>query len=271
MFTVLPPNVGSTNFRQFFNATTGAYAYSAANADVQFFTSRGYTLDGTAWSVDTTGPVAGPSTASASSPNAVYVGNLYGLLLNRTPDAGAASWVDALNSGTSPASVVLGIEASTEYLTDQVAGLYNRYLQRAPDAAGEQSWVDMLASGGTLEQVAEGLVSSPEYFQDHGSSNSGYVVRSMARCLAARPVRMELAGWVAALNSGASRMAVAINFLTSTEYRTDLVQADYNLYLGRSADSAGLAGWLNALQASVTDQAVLAGTLGSSEGFSKWS
>ena len=51
VFTALPPNVGSTNFRRFFNSETGAYAYSAANADVQFFTSRGYKFDGYAWSV----------------------------------------------------------------------------------------------------------------------------------------------------------------------------------------------------------------------------
>ena len=52
VFTALPPNVGSTNFRQFFNPETGAYAYSAADADVQFFTSRGYQFEGYAWSVD---------------------------------------------------------------------------------------------------------------------------------------------------------------------------------------------------------------------------
>ncbi len=52
VFTALPPNVGSTNFRRFFNPETDAYAYSAANADVQFFTSRGYTFDGYAWSVN---------------------------------------------------------------------------------------------------------------------------------------------------------------------------------------------------------------------------
>jgi hypothetical protein len=52
VFRALPPNVGSTNFREFFNPQTGAYAYSAAAADVQFFTSRGYTFEGDAWSVD---------------------------------------------------------------------------------------------------------------------------------------------------------------------------------------------------------------------------
>jgi hypothetical protein len=51
-FRALPPNVGATNFRQFYNPQTGAYAYSAANADVQFFTSRGYQFEGYAWSVN---------------------------------------------------------------------------------------------------------------------------------------------------------------------------------------------------------------------------
>ena len=52
VFYALLPGTGSTNFRQFFNPTTGAYAYSAADADVQFFTSRGYKIDGVAWSVN---------------------------------------------------------------------------------------------------------------------------------------------------------------------------------------------------------------------------
>ncbi|MDB5353475.1 MAG: hypothetical protein JWN86_4722 [Planctomycetota bacterium] len=52
VFRALPPNVGSTDFRRFYNAQTGDYAYSAANADIQFFTSRGYQFNGYAWSVD---------------------------------------------------------------------------------------------------------------------------------------------------------------------------------------------------------------------------
>jgi hypothetical protein len=52
VFYALPPNVGATNFRRFYNAETAAYAYSAADADVQFFTSRGYTIQGHAWSVN---------------------------------------------------------------------------------------------------------------------------------------------------------------------------------------------------------------------------
>jgi hypothetical protein len=52
VFHALPPKVGTTNFRQFYNPQTGAYAYPAASADVQFFTSRGYQFEGYAWSVN---------------------------------------------------------------------------------------------------------------------------------------------------------------------------------------------------------------------------
>jgi hypothetical protein len=43
----------------------------------------------------------------------------------------------------------------------------------------------------------------------------------------------------------------------------------YSRYLGRAADQAGLASWLSALQARATDQALLAGILGSPEGWPK--
>jgi len=115
------------------------------------------------------------------------------------------------------------------------------------------------------------MVSSPEYFQDHGSTNQGYVLGLYNQVLGRAPSTSELNGWVSALNAGESRLNVAIGFLTSTEYQTDLVQSDYSLYLARTADSNDLAYWVGALQAGSTDQAVLAGILGSVEGFANWS
>jgi hypothetical protein len=64
---------------------------------------------------------------------------------------------------------------------------------------------------------------------------------------------------------------VAIGFLTSQEYRTDLVQNDYMTYLLRTADSGGLAAWVDALNAGATDQQVLAQIFGSAEGYQLWS
>jgi Domain of unknown function (DUF4214) len=75
---------------------------------------------------------------------------------------------------------------------------------------------------------------------------------------------------------------VALGFLTSPEYETDLVQGTafqyaplwegfYPEFLHRSADPAGLSAWVRALQSGTSDQAVLAGILGSPEGYRDWS
>ena len=50
-FRALAPGTGATDFVRYFNSTTGAYGFSAAAGDVQFFTSRGYVIDGVAWSI----------------------------------------------------------------------------------------------------------------------------------------------------------------------------------------------------------------------------
>jgi Domain of unknown function (DUF4214) len=250
---------------------------TAANGFVPFvFTSSLPANAGSVVTATATDPNNNTSALSApltlgGNANNLFVASTYGLLLDRAPDSGAAYWVNALNSGASSNSVVLRIEASAEYLADQVFALYSRYLNRAPGALGEQSWLNALQQGATLEQVAEGIVSSPEYFQDHGDTNEGYILGLYNQVLDRTPSAGELDGWFSALNAGESRMAVAACFLTSTEYRTDLVESDYNLYLGRPADSSGLAGWVSVLQAGGTDQAVLAGIFGSPEGFGKWS
>ena len=78
---------------------------------------------------------------------------------------------------------------------------------------------------------------------------------------------------------------MALDFLTSTEYRADLVNggpwAPYNPltnwggyypeFLRRSANSGKVSTWVGALQAGMSDQAVLAAIFGSAEGYAKWS
>ena len=105
------------------------------------------------------------------TPNQAYVANVYHLLLNRTPDPSSSGWVNLLDNGASPASVVLEIEGSVEYLNDQVTAIYQHYLQRQPDSGGAQYWVSFLQTGGTFEGVAEGLTSSQEYFVLQGGTN----------------------------------------------------------------------------------------------------
>jgi hypothetical protein len=209
-----------------------------------------------------------PQFPLGTSANQIFVENLYETLLGRTAagDPGASGWVNLLNGGASPSAVVLGIEKSSEYLTGVVQGLYQKYLHRAAEATALPGWVGFLASGGTIEQVAEAITSSSEYFQVHGGTNDSFVNALYQDVLGRNPGPGEEAGWLQALNSGVSRQAVAAAFFTSTEYVQNLVLAYYQEFLGRLADAAGLAGW-TALQPKQTDQGVLAGILGSSEGF----
>ena len=67
------------------------------------------------------------------------------------------------------------------------------------------------------------------------------------------------------LAAGVSRQQVAYDIATSPEHFTDLVQGDYEYFLGRAADAGGLSTWVGALEAGWTPQAVLAGILSSPE------
>lgn len=236
-----------------------------------FAASAGTTFTATATSPTNNTSAFSTALALGGSANSIYVASAYGLLLGRVPDSTAVFWVNLLNNGASSANVVLGIEASVEYVTDQVDALYIHYLKRPADPAGLQFWVSSVQMGGTFEQVAEGLVSSPEYFQDHGSTNQGYVLGLYKDVFDRVPTATELDGWVNLLNGGESRLAVAISFLTSMEYRTELIEADYATFLGRPADAIGLDAFLKAMQAGATDQEVLATIFGSPEGFTRWS
>ena len=248
----------------------GFATFTLSNASVP--AGSGTTFTATATSSSTAGTSEfSAALATGGNPNNLFVASVYGLLLNRYPDTGAAFWVNLLNNGDSPAGVVLGVEGSTEYLNDQVTAMYKLYLQRSPDTAGEQAWTDLLVAGGTLEQVAEGLVSSQEFYVLQGGTNQGFLTRLYQDVLRRGPSTGELAGWETALDAGVSRSSVAVAFLTSQEYRTGLVQTDYLTILFRAADSGGIATWVDALNAGATDQQVLAQIFGSPEGYQLWS
>jgi hypothetical protein len=64
-----------------------------------------------------------------------------------------------------------------------------------------------------------------------------------------------------------SPQSVALTILGTSEYRTDLINSYYQAYLGRPADQAGLANFLNYMQSGGTDQGVQAQILSSPEFF----
>jgi Ca2+-binding EF-hand superfamily protein len=134
--------------------------------------------------------IVSPAIASAQQPCTTdarrVVNELYRHMLERTPDAGSAAWVDKLANGSMTVrDVVRDVAKSPEHLQrfgnealDQVVGtLYRHILGRQPDPAGQRAFTNLAASQG-LGAVVDQIVNSSEYQQtlgDWGVPGSGGV------------------------------------------------------------------------------------------------
>jgi hypothetical protein len=208
-----------------------------------------------------------PELAATASANLVFVESLFEALLNRPAGAGAAGFVAELNGGMAPVTVVLQIEASLEYRMDQVQALYQHYLHRNADAVGLQGFANFLGQGGTLEQVAAVLTGSQEYFDLHGDSTDAFLDAIYQDALGRQVDPAGRIGFDQALAGGMTRGQAASVIFSSAEYQGNLVQADFQAFLGRSAEPTAQAFFVNELQHGGSDQLVLAQILGSNEAF----
>jgi hypothetical protein len=218
------------------------------------------------------------SSGGAAPPSSAqqFLGQLYLDLLGRPADAaGLASWETALDGGLSRAQVVQEILQTPEYQSEVVNGLYEQLLHRAADPAGLAYWLSALASGADREQVEAGLLASDEYFRSRaGGTGAGYlsalygdvlgrgVDPAAAAFLGGMPVQGE---FLASVFAPDFRYGVALSVLTSPEASQDEVEGWYQAYLHRSADAAGLAFWVSALQRGTPLGQVLANIAGSDE------
>jgi hypothetical protein len=69
------------------------------------------------------------------------------------------------------------------------------------------------------------------------------------------------------LAAGVSRSTVALQILSSTEYRTNLISGFYASYLGRTGSSAEVTGWVGAVANGETDEQVINAFLTTGEYF----
>ncbi len=145
------------------------------------------------------------------------VASLYQEYLGRSPDAGAAGWIDYLAAGGSVEQVTAGILGSAEYFADHggtnqgyLDALYQQLLGRPADAVGESIWLQAMAGRQSRQTVALGFLTSAEYRSDLVQSDyQTYLGRN------ADP--SGLAGWLAALESGVSDQQVLAAILGSPE------------------------------------------------------
>jgi hypothetical protein len=207
-------------------------------------------------------------------------------LLGRDPlPGGLATWVSQLGPTPTAAArrtLAQALTSLTEYRQRLVNLIFANFLHRAPLPNGLTTWVNILAQPsagpGTLsrdEQLIAALLGTQEYFFDQTDSSTGLHtnqswVQSLFTSLQYTPGPTAVSTWVNNLLAAyqPQRQAVINAILTSTEYRTNLITAAYNTYLGRAPSAAELAAGLQQLAAGVTDEQFIANViLGSKEYF----
>jgi hypothetical protein len=175
------------------------------------------------------------------------VSHFYQVAVDRSPDTqGLAFYSAQLENGVSPQSVAHQIATSTEHNEKVVAGYYAGIFNRQPDAAGLASHVAALGRGVSEERLVASLLASAERSAD--LTNPAYIQLLYTAVLGRASDQGGQEFWVGALESGASRQAVALAFLESREASTNVVDGLYASVLGRQPASAEKQGWINLLE-----------------------
>jgi uncharacterized protein GlcG (DUF336 family) len=199
----------------------------------------------------------------------LFLSQAYQDLLGRPIDAnGASSFGGALDQKVfTRAAVALAIERSPEFRANQVQGLYEHFLKRPADPGGSASFTAALAAGLPVESFEASLLGSDEYYQNRGGGTADGFITALYADLFGRPADPTGRGTLEqALAAGASRTLLATELLASAEYRQDVVAADYQKYLKRSADAGGIATFAAGLGTAGND-GVVAALVGSDEYF----
>jgi hypothetical protein len=206
--------------------------------------------------------------------NADYVEALYRSILNRNGDpSGVAHWTGLLNNGAPRAAVAQAIWKSPEHFTQESTAFYESILGRPPDANGLASWVAALENGTSEAQVAIGFLDSPEFL---GKGDKYFVDQMYAAILGRAVDPAGEAYWLTQLGDDSSgnpsgqpatlaHLQVVKDIVYSTESLTRLIDGNYQIFLGRTADPQGFASWLNALQYGNPFTAIAEGFLASDE------
>ena len=99
----------------------------------------------------------------------------------------------------------------------------------------------------------------------YATPNERYVAAAFQDLLHREVDAGALAFWSTQLDQGMSAILFTNALTHSDEYFGEIIQSDYQRFLGRAADSQGLLGWTQAMRAGLTDQQLEAGFAASQE------
>jgi hypothetical protein len=154
-----------------------------------------------------------------------------------------------------------------EYYQSLVAGVYQRYLGRAPQDSETAAWVGLLRDGLSDESLEANFIGSQEYIQDHGGDWAAWVEGMYQDLLGRTPAQSEVDAWVQNLNAGEAPSRVAYGFAASAEREAQRVTADYQTFLGRDPSANEISAWVAAFSSGVSNESIMGGFAGSPEYF----
>lgn len=216
---------------------------------------------------------------------------LYEATLGRAPDLGGLQgWTSALFEERealtdAAAGFIRSAEFGTRYgtgLSDSefVQALYDNVLGRNASVTEEEAWVLQIEGGRSRAEVVTGFSESREFinrtqndatvFIDESTESTwtGTIYRMYVATLDRTPDAAGMVAWTDALSSGMSDYSSLPNgFIAGREFQktygdlddSEFVELLYQNVLGRSADAAGLTGWLDAMNNGLDRSAVVLG------------
>lgn len=158
--------------------------------------------------------------------------------------------------GLGKTSVTVG--STTERIVEE---LYETHLGRESDASGLKAWSARIDGGLSVEEAVRAFRSSTE-------AGLKTVERVYQDLLNRLPDQVGRDNWLRFLQTGKTERDLRAQVLASREYtgghtREEVINRLYETYLGREADSAGMANWLARWDAGV-DAGTIARAIGSS-------
>lgn len=138
---------------------------------------------------------------------------------------------------------------------------------RALDPSGRAYWSNELR-GASRAEVLVRITGSPEFYIRAGGNTEAFVDAAYQAVLGRAPDAGGRQFWVSRIDGGSSVQIVALDLVSSLEYRQNQVDAAYTQILDRRSDREGRAFWAERLRTTRVE-GIMAGLGGSAEFFNR--
>lgn len=220
--------------------------------------------------------------------NAKFIRSLFLDVLGREADPnGLNFFLTPLNNGQiNKQQLVTVMLTSQEGLAKKVDDFFKEILERptSPTLQESQPFISLIGSSGYSSINARAVIFSSDefvekfgkYYTNFNNPNYNLVIAWKVIILGKDPIsdknsqiNVDLNNYTHQLDTGATRLQVAKEFLARIEFKQLLVKNLYTKYLNRDADQAGLNFSVNLLESGATDIQLEAVLLSSTEYYAK--